>query len=310
MAFLMIGTVFSQGIHFEHGRFEEILEKAKKENKLIFMDVYMSWCGPCKRMTKNVFPLKEVGDYYNKKFISYKVDAEKGEGREIARRYAVGAFPTLLYVSADGQLLHRSSGYATQEKLFELAEITIDTEKRFGPLEKEFNEGNRNKEFVLRYFNALRKAGGSPDPKLGIYLSEMSKEKLLGKEVYDLIIRYGRDIRGKVFEILIDNFEAFSKIGNEKELIYKISKRYLLSHSHHVGASFAEKYVDPSVITFLQSTKYPYKERLIERMKINYLNNCQKTKEVFQRVFAYLEKYGPDNLTVVLECLNKYAYLC
>jgi uncharacterized protein YyaL (SSP411 family) len=59
--------------------------KAKKENKLIFVDAYASWCGPCKLMVKNIFPLKTVGDYYNSHFINAKIDMEKGEGIELAK---------------------------------------------------------------------------------------------------------------------------------------------------------------------------------------------------------------------------------
>ena len=40
-------TVFSQGIDFQKGRYAEVLEMAKKQNKLVFIDIYTSWCGPC-----------------------------------------------------------------------------------------------------------------------------------------------------------------------------------------------------------------------------------------------------------------------
>ncbi len=52
---------FSQGIVFEQGTWKEVLEKAKQTNKPIFIDVYTSWCGPCKKMSKDIFPLAEVG---------------------------------------------------------------------------------------------------------------------------------------------------------------------------------------------------------------------------------------------------------
>ena len=43
-------TVFSQGIEFQKERYAEVLEMAKKQNKLVFIDIYTSWCGPCKHM--------------------------------------------------------------------------------------------------------------------------------------------------------------------------------------------------------------------------------------------------------------------
>lgn len=44
LAVFLCSNVFAQGIEFEHGTFAEALAKAKKENKMVFMDCYTSWC--------------------------------------------------------------------------------------------------------------------------------------------------------------------------------------------------------------------------------------------------------------------------
>ena len=94
------------GIDFFQGTWEEALEKAKKEDKLIFVDAYTTWCGPCKRMSKQVFTQNEVGEFYNKNFISMKIDMEKTPGRKFQRKYPVSAFPTLYYIDGDLSLIH------------------------------------------------------------------------------------------------------------------------------------------------------------------------------------------------------------
>ena len=65
-----------EGIRFFEGTWEEALQKAKEENKLIFMDCYSTWCGPCAQMVRKIFPIKEVGDFYNKNFICLKRNME------------------------------------------------------------------------------------------------------------------------------------------------------------------------------------------------------------------------------------------
>ena len=100
----------NQGIKFEKGTFSEILAKAKAQKKLVFMDVYASWCGPCKRMASEVFTQKKVGDYFNATFINAKFDAEVGEGRTIAARYGVNAYPTFLLLNGDGKLVGKMVG--------------------------------------------------------------------------------------------------------------------------------------------------------------------------------------------------------
>ena len=90
-----------KGIKFlDNEPWEEVVKTAKKQRKLIFVDCYTSWCGPCKKLAAEVFTRKDVGDYVNKKFVSVKYDVEKPNGLEFARKYRelISAFPTLLLI--------------------------------------------------------------------------------------------------------------------------------------------------------------------------------------------------------------------
>ena len=116
----------NDGIRFEQGKnWEQILKQAKQENKLVFVDCYASWCGPCKIMTKNIFTLKQVGDYFNSHFISVKLDIEKDtDGRLLARQYQVKALPTLLFVnSGSGEVVQRLMGEQGDQQLVEEAKV-------------------------------------------------------------------------------------------------------------------------------------------------------------------------------------------
>ncbi len=98
-------------IQFFEGSWSEALTQAQAENKLIFVDAYTSWCGPCKLMAKQVFTDKKVGKFYNQNFINVKLDVEKGEGIDFGSNYNIKAVPALLYVNGDGEVVREYSGY-------------------------------------------------------------------------------------------------------------------------------------------------------------------------------------------------------
>ena len=96
------GVFAQEGVNFRDLTFNEALAQAKAEKKMVFMDCYTSWCGPCKNMTNNVFPQKAAGDYFNPRFVCVKYDMEKGEGKELADKFEVHAYPTFIVFRPDG----------------------------------------------------------------------------------------------------------------------------------------------------------------------------------------------------------------
>lgn len=114
------------GIAFKTLSFDEAKALAKEENKLIFIDAYTTWCGPCKYMAKNVFTQKAVGDYYNEHFINLKVDMEKGEGPILARKYAVRGYPTFLFLKPDGTIAKKTMGVTSADNFIGLAKAAVD----------------------------------------------------------------------------------------------------------------------------------------------------------------------------------------
>ncbi|MES2372992.1 MAG: thioredoxin fold domain-containing protein [Bacteroidota bacterium] len=161
------------GLRLDQGSWTEILAKAKKENKYIIMDCMTTWCGPCKFMDKNIFPLKETGDFFNEKFIAVKVQFDstadddarvkswKKDMKEIEKQYAINAYPTYLMFDPNGQVVHRSVG------------STVDVA---GFIEKGMEGLNPE----TQYYTQLRKfEGGQKDP------ASARKMALMAQKAYD-----------------------------------------------------------------------------------------------------------------------------
>lgn len=113
------------GIEFYHGSWDQAIRKAKSENKLIFVDAYTSWCGPCKWMAANTFTDAQVGEYFNRHFINVKMDMERGEGPAFARRFRVAAYPTLLFLDGNENVVLRSMGSKPAQEFLDLGKQAV-----------------------------------------------------------------------------------------------------------------------------------------------------------------------------------------
>lgn len=150
--------VSADGIKFFKGSWKEALAEAKSSDKLIFMDCYTTWCGPCKAMARDVFPNAKVGDYFNDNFINVKMDMEKGEGKTLARKYSVNAYPTLLFVDGSGKVVHMSKGAKPAAKFINLGKTAMRKNDKSPEYVKQYEAGKREPDFLRRYAYSLRSA--------------------------------------------------------------------------------------------------------------------------------------------------------
>lgn len=226
MVFMLLLTtsLFAQGIDFSHGTWKEVLAKAKKENKLVFVDVYTSWCGPCKKMVAEVFPLKEVGDVFNPAFVNYKIDAEKGEGIQIAKQFGVKSYPTYLFVNGDGVLIYRSGGYNPAKIFLNEATIAIKEKNDPKPLAKwedEYNAGKKDKEFLIGYIKKRAVVKAPNGPLLEEVFPLLSVEDLSNKEFMSAVFAFDPNMTfvpgGKFFQYVTSHYKELDQLIGKRE---------------------------------------------------------------------------------------------
>ncbi|MDC3252833.1 thioredoxin family protein [Crocinitomicaceae bacterium] len=119
-------TKKNDGIRFRSMSLADAKKQALKTGKLIFIDAYTDWCGPCKRMAATSFKDEAVGALYNKNFINIKIEMEKSpEGPDVARKYAVRAYPTLLIIDGTGKLVKQVIGMKNKDQLIAFAKAVL-----------------------------------------------------------------------------------------------------------------------------------------------------------------------------------------
>ena len=193
------------GIAFQQGDFQAMLDKAKAENKLIFMDVYTTWCGPCKMLDKNTFSDAQVGNKFNAGFVNYKLDAEKGEGISLARKYGVRAYPNMLFINGQGELVHRVVGYRPAEELLKEGEAATQIAATMKPLswfDENYAAKKTDKGFMQAYVTQLKMANKDNSKVLGEYFALLTPTEKVGEDAVKLAADNLTQLEGPAYELL------------------------------------------------------------------------------------------------------------
>ncbi|MBB6611952.1 thioredoxin family protein [Pontibacter sp. Tf4] len=213
-------------INFRKGTVAEILAQAKTEKKPIFIDAYTTWCGPCKWMDKNVFVDEKVADYLNANFVNYKLDMEKGEGIEMAKKYEVQAYPSFLFLNADGGIMHRTVGARPAEMFLQVATIAKDPAQNFASYQKKFEGGERSAGFMMGYLKVLNEAALDAGKVAEAYFATQKSEQLLEPGNWKLIYTNINTVESPTFTHLVKNRDAFAKKYTADSVDQKILSVY------------------------------------------------------------------------------------
>ena len=113
------------GIKFIEQDWDKALKAAHDEKKLVFLDIYATWCGPCKMLKQYTFSDSAIGEFFNKNFINVSVDGEKGVGPQLAQQYAIQGYPTLIVADETGQAVLYTAGYISAEVFMQFAQEAL-----------------------------------------------------------------------------------------------------------------------------------------------------------------------------------------
>lgn len=210
---ILMGQEEQVGIRFmDNWPWEEVLKQAKRQNRMIFMDCYTVWCGPCKALAKTVFPQKEVGDFFNAHFVNVKYDMEKGDGkmlREKYGRYIIG-FPSLLLLNPNGEVVHQMAGFHVAEELVAGMKAGLEG-NTLAVLRERYENGERDFKTVRDYVKALNGAFQRGDIKKIVvdFVETIPVEKLLDPEIWAMVGKYITNPETDAYKFVLENMEHY-----------------------------------------------------------------------------------------------------
>jgi thiol-disulfide isomerase/thioredoxin len=219
-SFLAGLPAFGQGIEFFHGTWEEALMKAKAEDKIIFVDAFTTWCGPCKRMASSTFPDPEVGKLFNQHFLSLKIDMEQGMGLEFRKKFPVNAYPTLFFIDYDEELIQQAVGAKSPADLIALGQSIVGKYDKSTKYEAAYKGGDRSYQLVYDYVAALNKSG-KPSVKIANdYLA--TQKDLTTPDNLKFILEAASQVDCQCFDLFEQYKSAISKVVDEETINAKV----------------------------------------------------------------------------------------
>jgi thiol-disulfide isomerase/thioredoxin len=301
MSFVSTAQEATTGIHFEHSTWKEILAKAKAENKLVMLDAYTSWCGPCKWMAKNIFTDAEVGKFYNASFVNAKIDMEKGEGVDIAKTYNVRAYPTLLYVNGDGQVMHRVCGAGDAASFIADGKVALDNKANYAFLKKNFEADPKAN--AKAYFEAAEKACDNVSAELNTYLKTLSAEEAVNADNFGMVYSMLDDYSNPAFPFFYSNYSNYGKKYGSDTIDFKLRSIYedamAAANYHHDDKKLAEI---KSSYAIVKNPKV--KEYLNDAALFYAIDKEKKPNEYYAAQANFIDKHVTSNP----DKLNSYAW--
>jgi thioredoxin-related protein len=257
------GIIFSKKLTWE-----QVKEKARKENKYIFIDCFTTWCGPCRKMDQEVFSNDTVGEFMNQRFISVRVQMDKTtkddpsvrkwyqEIEKMQREWKVTAYPTLVFLSPMGKIVHKAEGYKQPEEFIKTAEIAlqpdqiyVDPYATYDSLAWNFKRGQVDYSRLAYMINTSKTLGDTALTKqlykeyLNFY-SHADKNKLYTKENISFISDH-LSSRSMFFYLFYPNGQKVDSVMNEKGFAQRVIDRVI---QHEIVYPFLK--IEPGLMRF------------------------------------------------------------
>lgn len=339
LIFLSIGyQAYAQtekGIHFEKGlSWQQIKEKARAEKKYIFLDVYATWCGPCKQMDQKIYVLDDIANYANEHFISVKVqfDTTKSDNEEVrnwyeeahivGEKYKVSILPTFLFFSPDGVLLHRGVGFQSEKAFLTTLQHASNPAQQMYTLLDVFQKGHLDYIKMPELAVDLKRSG---ETKLGYevancyiekYLFKLDEKELYTKRNIEFIGSNIRSSNDSAFAFIFDNSDKVNVAVDKgysryiiDRIILKEDINPLLTKWKNDSLKNIGKHDWAKMKTTIKK-KYgrEYAERNVLVQQIKWYTKAQQWEAATKYNVTKIDKFGLDTVANGSAYVNNMVY--
>jgi thiol-disulfide isomerase/thioredoxin len=299
-----ISDAFSQNrsIQFIEKPWQEIVAMAKQQNKLIFLDGYASWCGPCKWMAANMFTNDSIADYYNRTFICTHSDMEKPEGIELRKKYGVRAYPSLIFINADEKMVHERVGAPQRVKDYiDMAMIAQNPEECLSAYMRKYTAGDISPQFIQNLLTRLSDAYIPISAVMKKYFATQKESELLYRPNWNIIYRFVGEINDPAFDYFFKHRSEYAENYSKDSVNNKISEVFMYTMRGALQNPNS-KLADSAYLALKEKVKasgFEDADKVLFATELQRLQMRGKNQEFLDLAFDGVDKYYEDDYNML-----------
>lgn len=270
--FLTSGLSRGQSIHFTYSSIQETIQLGPT-GKLIFVDFYASWCGPCKAMESTVFSDSVVADFFNREFINVKVMTEEASGKAEAMKYGVKEFPTYVFLNSEGEVVHKTIGFHQKDLFMREARKALHESESFvslKELDRQYRNGQPSQAFMAHYLSRKSEEEGPQPRLLDEFLELVPENELLTQKVLQLIAGNVVSVYSTGFEVLAGALSRFRILSEEQQKAVLSGISAAKRHSFQEAVDHEDGELLNGLINAVHQTAYSREGAIAEERQFRY----------------------------------------
>jgi thiol-disulfide isomerase/thioredoxin len=265
--------------------YKQAIELAAKEDKMLFIDFYTTWCAPCKKLDKLVFQNDSIKKILKNDVILLRYDAENDSVFHLSKKHHISSYPTGLLLTKEGYVLNRKYGFpgadfkSLSNNVLEFVNESVKFNKENKILKGYSNKIDASKypKFYVDYVN--RSNTKINNSELSDYL--ISTQDKFSEEYFSTLIYFGSDAPENIANMVLNNKQKYINLYGKKDVETLL---YFLTYAKFkvaISEINQEKY-DEAVAFTKNALSQEWVNDILPNYEKDYLKAQNKWNEVFE----------------------------